>query len=151
MSSKYTLRIKDDTKLYLSDEQKSKLQQIKWFVISSDDSSNIRLKQARIHQITQAPVNSPYEYYMNIQQIVKLVIAGETYDVQLDQLIKFSLDGHGISASCNEPVGVTAVREFGSQFWEIPSFALSGKAYSELNERVVQQQMHHIDDVSIIC
>lgn len=69
MSSKYTLRIKDDTKLYLSDEQKSKLQQIKWFVISSDDSSNIRLKQARIHQITQAPVNSPYEYYMNIQQI----------------------------------------------------------------------------------
>lgn len=150
MSSKYTLRIKDDTKLYLSDEQKSKLQQIKWFVISSDDSSNIRLKQAQIHQITQAPVNSPYEYYMNIQQIVKLVIGGETYDVQLDQLIKFSLDGHGISASCNEPVGVTAVREFGSQFWEIPSFALSGKAYSELNERVVQQQMHHIDDVSII-
>ena len=55
MSSKYTLRIKDDTKLYLSDDQKSKLQQIKWFVISSDDSSNIRLKQARIHQITPSP------------------------------------------------------------------------------------------------
>ena len=151
MSSKYTLRIKDDTKLYLSDEQKSKLQQIKWFVISSDDSSNIRLKQARIHQITQAPVNSPYEYYMNIQQIVKLVIGGETCDVQLDQLIKFSLDDHHFDVSYNEPVGVTAVREFGSQFWEIPSFVLSGKAYSELNNRVDNQQIHHVDDVNIIC
>ena len=59
MAIKCALQITDDTKLYLSDEQKSKLQQIKWFVISSDDSSNIRLKQARIHQITQAPVNSP--------------------------------------------------------------------------------------------
>ena len=151
MSSKYTLRIKDDTKLYLSDEQKSKLQQIKWFVISSDDSSNIRLKQARIHQITQAPVNSPYEYYMNIQQIVKLVIGGETCDVQLDQLIKFSLDDRHFDVSCNEPVGVTAVREFGSQFWEIPLFALNDKAYLELNNRVDNQQIHHVDDVNIIC
>ena len=151
MAIKCALQITDDTKLYLSDEQKSKLQQIKWFVISSDDSSNIRLKQARIHQITQAPVNSPYEYYMNIQQIVKLVIGGETCDVQLDQLIKFSLDDRHFGVSCNEPVGVTAVREFGSQFWEIPVFALSTKAYSELNNRVDNQQIHHVDDVNIIC
>lgn len=88
---------------------------------------------------------------MNIQQIVKLVINGETYDVQLDQLIKFSLDGHHFDVSCNEPVGVTAVREFGSQFWEIPSFALSNKVYSELNNRVDQQQIRHIDNVNIIC
>lgn len=151
MAIKCALQITDDTKLYLPDTQKGELNQVKQFTVKSNDSSNIQIKQARIQQIAQSPKNSPYDYYMNIQQIVKLVIAGETYDVQLDQLIKFSLDGHGISASCNEPVEVTAVREFGSQFWEIPSFALSGKAYSELNERVVQQQMHHIDDVSIIC
>lgn len=151
MAIECALQITDDTKLYLSDTQKGELNQVKQFVISSDDSSNIQLKQARIHQIMQAPVNSPYEYYMNIQQIVKLVIGGETCDVQLDQLIKFSLDDRHFDVSCNEPVGVTAVREFGSQFWEIPVFALSTKAYSELNNRVDNQQIRHVDDVNIIC
>ena len=90
MAIECALQITDDTKLYLPDTQKGELDQVKQFAVKSNDSSNIQIKQARIQQIAQSPKNSPYDYYMNIQQIVKLVIAGETYDVQLDHLIKFS-------------------------------------------------------------